>query len=116
MGFFGEKRTPESPSSELDQPFENVHITDVKQPFPEAVIAAPVLAGRRVSSVASVDERRRSVVGTFDNDSLQSFYQPIDKYEGKHRYDPTFEWEKKEEKRLVRKVFEDISIKSVITP
>lgn len=42
--------------------------------------------------------------GTFDTISNSSFYTPIDGYEGKHRYDPTFEWEPKEEKKLVRKV------------
>ncbi|PGH16708.1 hypothetical protein AJ79_01581 [Helicocarpus griseus UAMH5409] len=32
------------------------------------------------------------------------FYKPIDEYEGIHRWDPHFEWEEKEEKRLVRKL------------
>ncbi|KAJ5781261.1 hypothetical protein N7457_006421 [Penicillium paradoxum] len=32
------------------------------------------------------------------------FYKPIDKYEGKHRYDPTAEWTEKEEKKLVRRL------------
>jgi hypothetical protein len=31
-------------------------------------------------------------------------YRPVESYEGIHRYDPDFVWEKKEEKRLVRKV------------
>ena len=31
-------------------------------------------------------------------------YRPIETYEGIHRYDPDFVWEKTEEKRLVRKV------------
>ncbi|KNG50092.1 retrograde regulation protein 2 [Stemphylium lycopersici] len=31
-------------------------------------------------------------------------YRPIDTYEGIHRYDPDFTWEKTEEKRLVRKI------------
>jgi len=39
-----------------------------------------------------------------ETDSLNSFYKPIDSYEGKHRYDPQFEWEAAEEKRVVRKV------------
>ncbi|KAM0802956.1 major facilitator superfamily domain-containing protein [Usnea florida] len=29
---------------------------------------------------------------------------PLESYEGKHRYDPKFEWEPKEEKKLVRKL------------
>ena len=39
-----------------------------------------------------------------DTDSLEEFYKPIDTYEGLHRYDPSFQWEPKEEKQLVRKV------------
>jgi len=31
-------------------------------------------------------------------------YRPVDSYEGIHRYDPDFVWDKPEEKRLVRKV------------
>ena len=34
----------------------------------------------------------------------EEFYKPIEKYEGYHRYDPYFEWEPKEEKKVVRKV------------
>lgn len=41
---------------------------------------------------------------TFETSSLESYYKPIDSYEGLHRYDPEFQWEPKEEKRLVRKV------------
>lgn len=39
-----------------------------------------------------------------DDGSLAAFYEPIDAYEGRHRYDPNFEWEPAEEKRLVRKI------------
>ncbi|KAK4696187.1 hypothetical protein P7C71_g1694, partial [Lecanoromycetidae sp. Uapishka_2] len=39
---------------------------------------------------------------TFEGD--ESFYIPIEKYEGKHRYDPEFEWEPREERKLVRKL------------
>jgi hypothetical protein len=31
-------------------------------------------------------------------------YKPIAKYEGAHRWDPSFEWTQKEETRLVRRV------------
>lgn len=41
---------------------------------------------------------------TFDSDSDNSFYAPIDSFEGRHRWDPEFQWTEKEEKRLVRKV------------
>ena len=42
--------------------------------------------------------------GAFETISDKSYYTPIERYEGKHRYDPNFEWEPKEEKKLVRKV------------
>lgn len=42
--------------------------------------------------------------GTFATINDKSFYTPIDRYEGRHRYDPNFQWEPKEEKKLVRKV------------
>jgi hypothetical protein len=32
-------------------------------------------------------------------------YRPVDSYEGLHRYDPDFEWEPEEEKKVVRKVW-----------
>lgn len=31
-------------------------------------------------------------------------YRPVESYEGFHRYDPDFEWEPEEEKKVVRKV------------
>ena len=49
-----------------------------------------------------IDPSKHNV--TFETFGDESFYTPIDTYEGKHRYDPTFEWEPKEEKKLVRKV------------
>lgn len=42
--------------------------------------------------------------GTFDTINNSSLYKPIEQYEGMHRYDPKFQWEPKEEQRLVRKV------------
>lgn len=41
---------------------------------------------------------------TFDDKGLEEYYAPIGSYEGRHRYDPRYQWEHKEEKRLVRKV------------
>jgi hypothetical protein len=40
----------------------------------------------------------------FDDSGAAQFYQPIDKYEGKHRFDPNATWTPEEEQRLVRKV------------
>jgi hypothetical protein len=54
------------------------------------------------SSRTSIKEYR-----TFLTEGLDDFYVPIDRYEGRHRYDPHFRWEEYEEKKLVRKVKRD---------
>ncbi|KAF2190867.1 MFS general substrate transporter [Zopfia rhizophila CBS 207.26] len=41
---------------------------------------------------------------TFAGGGLESHYKPIAKYEGRHRYDPDFEWEPEEERMVVRKI------------
>jgi hypothetical protein len=41
---------------------------------------------------------------TFASSGLETYYKPIETYEGFHRYDPEFAWEPEEERRLVRKV------------
>lgn len=42
---------------------------------------------------------------TFVSEGLgKDHYRPVDSYEGLHRYDPDFEWEPQEEKKVVRKV------------
>ena len=42
---------------------------------------------------------------TFVSEGLaKKHYSPVETYEGIHRYDPDFEWEPAEEKRVVRKV------------
>ncbi|KAF2105343.1 major facilitator superfamily domain-containing protein [Lophiotrema nucula] len=41
---------------------------------------------------------------TFTTTGLESHYKPIATYEGIHRFDPDFEWEPAEEKRVVRKI------------
>lgn len=50
--------------------------------------------------------RRRGIPidAAFDQSEDPRYYKPIDSYEGIHRWDPEFEWEEWEEKRLVRKV------------
>ena len=50
-----------------------------------------------------IDPSKRSA--TFETVGNESYYTPVDNYEGKHRYDPNFEWEPKEERKLVRKVW-----------
>lgn len=40
----------------------------------------------------------------FETAGLETHYEPIDSYEGKHRYDPGFKWTENEEQKVVRKV------------
>ena len=42
--------------------------------------------------------------GTYIKAGLEEFYVPIEKFEGRHRYDPSFAWDPSDERRLVRKV------------
>lgn len=60
--------------------------------FQEAVVTLPKLFSRQGPRT------------TFETDSLETYYKPIDSYEGRHRYDPEFEWEAKEERKVVRKI------------
>lgn len=41
----------------------------------------------------------------FDTSEDPRYYKPIPSYEGIHRWDPDFDWEEEEEKRVLRKVF-----------
>ncbi|PNS15680.1 hypothetical protein CAC42_4132 [Sphaceloma murrayae] len=42
--------------------------------------------------------------GAFAVGSLEEYHKPVAGYEGLHRYDPSYQWEPVEEKRLVRKI------------
>jgi hypothetical protein len=42
---------------------------------------------------------------TFQTDGLETFYKPIEGYEGAHRYDPEYTWSSAEEGKVVRKVY-----------
>ena len=54
----------------------------------------------------SVDEKNRKVGTTFISSGIDDeYYKPIARYEGIHRYDPKFDWEPEEEKKVVRKVY-----------
>jgi hypothetical protein len=48
---------------------------------------------------------KETVLGSvFDDSGAAQFYQPIEKYEGKHRFDPNATWTPEEERKLVRTV------------
>jgi hypothetical protein len=42
---------------------------------------------------------------TFQRDGLETFYKPIEGYEGAHRYDPEYTWNAVDEVKVVRKVY-----------
>ena len=42
---------------------------------------------------------------TFTSAGFEEHHRPIESYEGYHRYDPKFEWELEEERKVVRKVW-----------
>lgn len=58
---------------------------------------------------------RRSDGAAFDMTEDVRFYKPIDSYEGMHRWDPDFEWEEWEERKVVRKVSALHPLNSAIT-
>lgn len=57
------------------------------------------------TSVGEPDRARRNEGVAFETTEDVRHYKPIPTYEGIHRWDPDFEWDEKEEKKLVRKVF-----------
>jgi hypothetical protein len=69
------------------------HVSDTKT-FPLATVDEPVL----------FDTAGKTRESAFDTESFESYYKPIKSYEGYHRWDPNFQWEAKEENKLVRKV------------
>ncbi|KAF2272799.1 MFS general substrate transporter [Westerdykella ornata] len=59
-------------------------------------------SGTRIPALRFLGRQREGL--TFDTSGLETHYKPIDSYEGIHRYDPKFEWEPEEERRVVRKI------------
>jgi len=56
------------------------------------------------TSARAVEPPKSNLHSTFDKVDDYRHYKPISTYEGLHRWDPEFEWEPQEEKRLVRRV------------
>ena len=90
------------------------------------IAVSPLINRMRGGSTVSSDEAKEAFTGhetdnrprgtghgidpsrhnaTFETFGDASYYTPIDNYEGPHRYDPKFEWEPQEERKLVRKVW-----------
>ncbi|KAL9052608.1 MAG: hypothetical protein Q9162_005298 [Coniocarpon cinnabarinum] len=66
---------------------------------PDSPSASPASSGSELLTPAHVIGKRT----TFDTSELSEFYKPIDSYEGRHRFDPDFQWDAQEEKKIVRK-------------
>lgn len=60
-------------------------------------------------SDSSSDQTSISEGRTFLTAGLKDVYVPIDRYEGKHRWDVNFQWTPNEEKAVVRKVCASLS-------
>lgn len=76
-------------------------------------IGLPVSSGKADPSLSSHEVKYSPKSASQGASKSQAFtgagldadlYKPIESYEGYHRYDPDFEWEPAEEKRVVRKV------------
>jgi hypothetical protein len=65
----------------------------------EASDTETLVLDERISTNSSISEQK-----TFLTAGLEDYYIPIDSYEGRHRFQPTFRWKEDEEKKLVRKV------------
>ncbi|KAK8200527.1 major facilitator superfamily domain-containing protein [Phyllosticta capitalensis] len=46
----------------------------------------------------------------FATEGIEKYYRPVEGYEGIHRWDPDFEWEPSEEKRVVKKIDKKICL------
>lgn len=66
---------------------------------------SPDIAKPRYEESTDGSTREGSEIGvTFKTAGLEQHYRPIESYEGYHRYDPKFDWEPEEERKVVRKV------------
>jgi hypothetical protein len=56
------------------------------------------------SSVTAFDVHDAAGHNVWENEESKELYKPIAGYEGSHRFDPSFEWDPEEEKRLLKVV------------
>jgi hypothetical protein len=66
--------------------------------------SSPILPALERDSFDDEEAPLKSGATTFETDGLETFYRPIEGYEGAHRYDPEYTWSAADEKRVVRKV------------
>ena len=59
---------------------------------------------KQVNSASSSDTQLDGSLdhNVYETEDTKEIYQPIEGYEGAHRFDPSLEWDPQEEKRLVK--------------
>ena len=72
------------------------------------------------SETASVDKSDdeslvKNVNNVWDAPEATEIYKPVEKFEGAHRFDPSATWTKAEEKALVRRVRQILSLSPIWT-
>lgn len=91
------QRLARNGAGEAEKHGTEVHTSPTDSPSSSETSGAELLGGATEASRPA-----------FATEGLDDFYKPIDTHEGRHRWDPTFEWEPKEEKRIVRKVWQGL--------
>lgn len=56
-----------------------------------------------------VEDENTADDSVYNNPKAFDIYKPIEKYEGRHRFDPRATWSEAEEKKLVRRVSKSMS-------
>lgn len=72
--------------------------SDIDQKHPEA------FADNETPSDTQSEDVQIGQPVAFLSNGLTEHYTPIDSYEGRHRFDPKFQWTTEEETRLIRRV------------
>ena len=86
----------------MSSPSGSTYSTSPKNEVEVKVLPENNLTPEAVSTETGLFKRANA--RAFDNDSLEEHYAPIVNHEGAHRYDPKYEWDPKDEKKVVRKV------------
>jgi hypothetical protein len=64
----------------------------------------PVSSSSAASSKTALDVDHPAGHNVWENEDSKALYKPIEGYEGSHRFDPSFEWNEDEKRRLVKVV------------
>ncbi|KAF9737858.1 hypothetical protein PMIN06_004306 [Paraphaeosphaeria minitans] len=69
------------------------------------IAVVPDVSKSDYSSDNASEAEHQTTGATFSGAGLKArFYEPMNQYEGKHRYDPDFVWEPEEERKVVRRI------------